>query len=272
MNKIYEPPEISKVIELLLPVQLEWEGESYTIDEWRNKSVKEIAENRGQNKITIFNRFASALLEGYRTKGKDYGSRIALMNKYFRDFSDITTDRIQKVLIENNYSLKTRGLEVLLRAKQIVEPSSFQWEQYFREAESAYETSYGSDRFLKIKGVGKKVRDFALSEFSSYYCAIDRHLADVITRTGLLLYGYGQSNFGTSPTENYDFLQRLIIQFSEELGWSPTSNRGFSPKEIDAIFWFFGNEKGICKGKPNCSRCPLTMDCLTFKEILLVPW
>jgi hypothetical protein len=178
----------------------------------------------------------------------------------------VTNDKIQKVLTENNYSLKKRGLEVALSARRIVELPSFQWHKYFYEAESEYESGYGNDKFLKITGVGRKVRDFALSEFSTCFCAIDRHVADVIRRTGLLLYGYGQPDFGTSPTENYNFLQKLIIQFSKESGWSLDSSGGYSPKEIDAVFWSFGNDEAICKSQPECFRCPIKDICLTFQN------
>lgn len=267
MGRIYEAPDISELIELMLPIKLELENELYTIDQWRNKAVKEVTENRRQKKITIFNRFTSALMEGYRTRGKDYGPRIALMNKRFRDFTDITPGSIYQILAKTNYSLKDRGSGVILGAKQIVEPLSFQWEQYFLEAEESFDSGYREDEFLKIKGVGRKVRDFALSEFSTCFCAIDSHLADFIRRTGLLLYGYGQPDFGTSATENYQFLQRLIFRFSKESGWSRSSSQGYSPKEIDAMFWFFSNEKGICKGQPECSRCPLIKVCLYFKSI-----
>ena len=176
------------------------------------------------------------------------------------------TENIQQVLIAHKYSLKTRGLEVILSTRKIVEPSFFQWEQYFHEAERRYENGYVTDNFLKIKGVGKKVRDFALSEFSTFYCAIDRHVADVIRRTGLLLYGYGKPDFGTSPNENYDFLQKLLMKFSKETRWAPDSSQGYSPKEIDSMFWFFSQEGGICKGRPECSRCPIKHLCLTFQN------
>lgn len=229
--------------------------------------MSEVQENRKQTKIGIFNRFVSALLEGFRTKGKDYGPRIELVNKYFHHFCDVTERNIQQVLIANNYSLKNRGLEIILSARKIVEPSSFQWEQYFYKAERRYKNGYVTDNVLKIKGVGKKVRDFALSEFSTFYCAIDRHVADVIRRTGLLLYGYGQADFGTSPTENYDFLQRLVIKFSKETGWAPDSSQGYSPKEIDTMLWFFSQEKGICKGRPECFRCPVKDLCLTSQNM-----
>ena len=258
MNKTYNPPKFSKVIELLLPLELPWGGQTYTIDEWRRKTKREVQENRRHDKIKIFNRFVSALLEGFRARGEEYDPRIALMNKYIHDFSAVTTGRIQQILAENHYPLPKRGLEVILSGRKITEPSAFQWEQYFCEAENKYESGYMDDVFLKIKGVGKKVRDFALSEFSLFYCAIDRHLADVIRRTGLLLYGYGQPDFGTSPTKNYEFLQRLLIQFSKQ--------SEYSPKEIDTMLWFFSNKNGICKGRPECSRCPIKNICLTFRN------
>jgi len=52
----------------------------------------------------------------------------------------------------------------------------------------------------------------------------------VITRTGLLLYGYGDINIGTNPSDKkeYLFLRRLIIKLSKE--------SGYSPGELDKIF------------------------------------
>lgn len=267
MNKTYEPPDFLKILNLLLPLMLSWQGRTYTINDWREKILREVKENRKQTKIKTFNRFVSALLEGFRTKGKDYELRIELMNRYFHDFSDVTEENIQQILIVHKYSLKTRGLEIILNARRIAEPSPFQWEQYFCEAERRYESGYVTDNFFEINGVGKKVRDFALSEFSTFYCAIDRHIADVIRRTGLLLYGYGQPDFGTSPTENYNFLQRLIVKFSKETGWAPDSSQGYSPKEIDTMLWFFSQEGGICKARPGCSRCPIKDLCLTFQNM-----
>ncbi len=82
MTRTYNPPDFLRLIELLVPSKLTWDGISYSIDEWRAKSVREVEENRKQNKIAVFNRFTSALLEGFRTKGTDYGPRIELMNKY----------------------------------------------------------------------------------------------------------------------------------------------------------------------------------------------
>jgi endonuclease III len=266
MNKSYNPPKFSDVIKLLLSLELTWEGKSYTIDEWREKALWEVENNRKQSKISIFNRFTSALQEGYGARGDQYGRRIELMNRTIRDFSDVTIEKIDEVLTKNRFYLKSRGIEIALSVKRIVEVYDFEWKHYFQEAELQYESSYKNDKFLRIRGVGSKTRDFALSEFSNCYCAIDRNIARVIWRTGLLLHGYGQSDFGTSPTENYHFLQRLLIQFSKESGWSPGSHQGYSLKEIDAMLWFFSNEQGICKNKPDCFRCPLNDICLTFQK------
>ena len=148
MNKSYNPPKFLEMMELLSPLTLAWEDKLYTINEWQKKAIKECSENRRQDKLTIFNRFASALLEGFRTKGKDYGKRIELMNKYIKDFSDITDNNVQIILKENKYSLKTRGLNIISEAKKIVEPTSFQWEQYFLKAEAEYENGYSYDEFL----------------------------------------------------------------------------------------------------------------------------
>jgi hypothetical protein len=206
------------------------------------------------------------LLEGYRTKGKDYGPRIALMNQYFKDFAGITEASVKEVLEKNNYPLKDRGKTVVLEAAEIARQPSFGWEDYFIKAEVEFKNGFRDDDFQKIKGVGNKVRDFALSEFSVYYCAIDRHVADILCRTGLILYGYGQPDFGTSATENYAFLQNLIIQFAEQSGWPSNPSIGYSPKEIDAAFWLFGNETGVCKGRLECYHCPLTRICLTYQN------
>lgn len=262
----YSPPSFIELMNLLLPFSILWEGNQYTVDQWRHKAIDEVNHDRKQGKLTIFNKFASALLEGYRTKGKDYGPRIELMNQHFQDFNDVTENNISEILIKNNYSLKDRGLKVVLDAVMIVKQPSFQWEEYFTKAEAEFRNGYKDDDFLTIKGVGNKVRDFALSEFLVYYCAIDRHVADIMRRTGLVLHGYGQPEFGTSATENYDFLQKLIIQFAEESGWPSNPSNGYSPKEIDTAFWFFGNETGVCKGRLECYRCPLTSICLTFQN------
>jgi hypothetical protein len=85
-------------------------------------------------------------------------------------------------------------------------------------------------------------------------------------RTGLIIHGYGDPDIGTNPNDegNYKFMQRLIIQFAKATGWIPKSLQGWSPGEIDSSLWFFG--QGICKGKPECSTCPISNLCLTIRN------
>lgn len=104
------------------------------------------------------------------------------------------------------------------------------------------------------------MRDLALSCFLKEYSANDFHVVDVLVRTGLILHGYGNLDFGTNPNDekNYLFLRNLIIKISEQ---TP-----YSPGEIDRIFWHFG--RAICKSKSLCEECPVKNICLTYKNKL----
>lgn len=265
MVKSYELPEFKEILELLLPLEVSLDNRTQTIDDWRKEYLKDVYIRRKQSKIEIFKRFVSALLERV-TPGKNYLQRIETMNRYINNSSDITEDKIRRVLEESKYRFKESGLHVVLQAKLIIDKNSFQWENYFLEAERNYENGYLSDSFLRIRGVKNKVRDFAISEFSTSYCAIDRHISEILLRTGLILHGYGSFDFGANPSEkkDYGFLRKLLIGFAKQTGWQPSSNQGFSPGEIDRILWLFG--QSICKRKPKCDNCPIRDVCLTFKN------
>ena len=132
------------------------------------------------------------------------------------------------------------------------------FDEYFEKAKEEHKNNFPDDDFLKIKGVGFKVRDLALSCFLKEYSANDFHVVDVLVRTGLILYGYGDLNFGTNPNDekNYLFLRNLIVKISKQAH--------YSPGEIDRIFWHFG--RAICKNKPLCEECPIKNICLTYKN------
>jgi hypothetical protein len=170
------------------------------------------------------------------------------------------------MLRTNKYPWISRGINVILKARELVEASSFDWELYFQEAERRAEDGFDDDPFLGIYGVGPKGRDFALGQFSLSWCAIDRHLAHILERTGLIYHGFNEPDFGSNPSkrQQYKFMQRLIIRFAKETGWSIKSPHGWSPSEIDSSLWFFG--QGICKDTPECWKCPITSLCSTFKS------
>ena len=264
---ILKPPDINKLISQLLKTESTFVLEEIhpslgsierkqTIEKWRKAYLKQISRNRRESSIRIFNIFTmNLLLRAMRgEKGKDIFRE---MNKEFKAFSDITKSRVKNVLKRIGYRWGVKnGTEVILRAKEIILKNyRGNWEKYFKEAERKYQENFPDDPFLTIPNVSFKVRDLALSCFSKFYSANDIHVVRVITRTGLLLYGYGDINIGTNPNDKkeYFFLRRLIIKLSKE--------SGYSPGELDRIFWHFG--KSVCNARPNCKTCPIGDICLT---------
>ena len=264
---ILKPPDINKLISQLLKTESTFVLEEthpslgsierkQTIEKWRKAYLKQISRNRKESSIRIFNIFTmNLLLRAMRgEKGRDIFRE---MNKEFRTFGDITKSRVKNVLQRIGYRWGVKnGTEVILRAKEIILKNyRGNWEKYFKEAESKYQENFPEDPFLTIPNVSFKVRDLALSCFSKFYSANDIHVVRVITRTGLLLYGYGDINIGTNPSDKkeYLFLRRLIIKLSKE--------SGYSPGELDRIFWHFG--KSVCNARPSCDKCPIKDICLT---------
>ena len=116
------------------------------------------------------------------------------------------------------------------------------WKAYFNEAEKYHVTNFQQDELLKINRVGFKVRDLALSSFNRNYVANDLHVVKVMTRLGLLNYGFdllddNSLEMGNNPAnpENYLFLHRLVVKLSEL-----TNSKKYYPADLDKIFWHFG--------------------------------
>ncbi len=51
MPNTYEAPEVTKVIELVLPTKIEYEGKIKTVDDWRKIVVSKVGGNRKLDKI-----------------------------------------------------------------------------------------------------------------------------------------------------------------------------------------------------------------------------
>ncbi len=258
-------PNLTEIIEPILKIKATIDSKVQAIEEWKNEYLKQLKVNRGKDRIQIFNIFSSALLER-QMRGEAYDRRIQLNDERIKNYEDVTSEKVKEILKETGYRWLDKGTEVVLELKKLTE-NNFVWEDYFKEAERKYLTNFVDDPFLKIKYVGTtgsfKVRDFALSEFSPYYLANDLHIVKLIKRTGLLLEGYGDPDFGTNQQDpkEYLFLKRLVIKLSEESGWG--TGKGYSPGEIDKIFWHFG--RSVCKAKPECRECPIGNTCLTGK-------
>lgn len=257
-----ELPNINDVFEKMEGVQSSISGMTKSIAEWKKEYKEEVSAAREKSSIDIFNIFVSALLQR-AMRGEAYLSRIEVFKREFRSYSDITSHKVKDALGGLGYRFPSEGLSVVLAAKEIVTDSDFSWRSYFEEAERNYLDDYRKDRFLGIKGVGFKTRDFALSEFSNRFVAIDIHVARVTVRTGLIIHGHGDQGLNTSylSRKGYLFFHDVIMKLSKETGWPEA---GYSPGEIDRIFWFFG--RAICKSNPLCQDCPAASMCLTGKR------
>lgn len=260
--KSVEFPNINEVIDPILDIETTFLDETRTIKDLKNSYLKYIDESRKKPKIEIFNSFASALLER-SIRGESYTKRIRLMNEKWKSYGDITEENVKEILKEGGYRFPSAGVEVILKLKKLTE-KNFVWVDYFKEAEDNYENNFPKDKLLNIKYVGYKVRDSALSEFSKFYLANDIHIIRMIKRTGLLINGYGDTDIGTNPSDinEYLFLKRLIVRLSKESGWE--KGEGYSPGEIDKIFWHFA--RNICKADPLCNQCPIKNICLTGRN------
>jgi len=261
-------PDIDVLIRKVLPVKASFTGDfihpnlgrttTQSIEQWRLNYLKELKLNNSLDNIKKFKVFiASLLLRANR--GEVGGKLYNAFNDKVKKFKDLNKENIRKILKHSGYRFQPQGIETVLNAKKLLfNKYQAKWDKYFKEAKENYKNNFLDDDFLKINGVGFKVRDLALSCFLKEYSANDFHVVDVLVRTGLILYGYGDLNFGTNPNndENYLFLRNLIINISEQ---TP-----YPPGEIDRIFWHFG--RTICKSKPLCEKCPIRNICLTYKN------
>ncbi len=177
-------------------------------------------------------------------------------------FEAITDKFVTKVLTDTGYRFLKDGVAVVMKAKEIATAPTFKWRTYIEEAEKSYEADFPDDEFLSIRGVGFKTRDLALSILCDRFVAMDVHVVRVISRTGLLLHGYGIADISTdvSKESGYMFFHALVLKLARQTGW-PTSTSGYSPGEIDRMIWNFG--RAMCGDKPKCKLCPLAGVCLT---------
>ena len=255
-------------MEKILPVRASFIGDyshpalgqtaTQTIEQWRLNYLKELKLNNSLSDFEKFKVFIAGLLLR-ASKGEVGGKLYDAFNDKIKKFGDLKEENIRKALKDSGYRFQNQGTETVLSSKELLfNKYQGKWDKYFKEAKKNYINNFPDDDFLKIKGVSFKVRDLALSCFLKEYSANDFHVVDVLTRTGLILYGYGDLNFGTNPNneKNYLFLRNLVIKISKETA--------YSPGEIDRILWHFG--RAICRSNPLCEKCPIKNICLTYRK------
>jgi endonuclease III len=254
-------PEPSDVLAGIANVPAKIGDDKRTIADWRDCYCEELRTARQKPSLSIFNRFVNSLLERAMS-GESWQRRLEVFQKTFVSFEAVTDESVSNALDEVGYRFPNDGLAVVMKAKEIVTAPTFTWSSYIEEAEKFYETDFPNDQFLLIKNVAFKTRDLALSELSDHFAAMDLHVVRVITRTGLLVHGYGNKDISTNVSEKnaYMFFHNLILKLARRTGW-PES--GYSPGEIDRMIWSFG--RTLCKARPNCVSCPLAGSCLTSR-------
>lgn len=264
-----ELPDIIQVIEGILPIPANYNGETKSIHDWVNEQRRIINTNQQLyknssvgNDVRIFNTMLISLLMRSVTGERGEVLKSAL-SKHIRSKGDLTKGKFEQVLKDGKYRWgKKAGLHIMFGVKNYFEKIKWEWSVYFRLAEEHCKDNFQSDELLKIKGIGFKVRDLSLSDFNENYVANDLHVVRVATRIGLLNYGYeflpdSTLEMGNNPgnIKHYLFLHRLFLKLSESTGGK------FKLVDIDRSFWHFG--RSICKNEPECIRCPINKLCLT---------
>ena len=263
-------PEIKSIIPFIVEVKASFKEETHLIKEWVEKHRQYIQYNQQllinkseENDIKILVSLLTDLLiramkgeRGDTLNGELRGSIHTKQDLTYKNYLDL----LEKA--KYRWGAKT-GAQVITDVVSIFENKyGWDWKIYFDEAEQYAESNFLHDELLKIKNVSFKVRDLALSSFNPNYVANDLHVVRVISRIGLLNYGFSllgdsELEMGNNPAngKNYLFLHKLVLKLSR------FADNEYSPADLDRIFWNFG--RSICNATPKCSKCPINNQCLT---------
>jgi hypothetical protein len=268
-----ELPDICSTLERLLPLESTFDSRTQSIGKWVEEQRRDIKQNLALTEtrsdsgdmqvLRIF--FRDLLMRVIRGEG---GERIlGALRDIVQTKNDLTEQNYERALKQARYRWgATVGSSVM--AAVVVyfrDDLHWNWQWYLQEAERAKESNFPEDALLKIKCVGPKVRDLALSNFNSNYAAFDLHVIRVVSRIGLVAYGWELTSdvgidFGTNPStsENYLFFHKLFLRLA-------TLSKGqFTPVDLDRIFWHLGRCR--CGDKTKCALCPIRDACLTGRH------
>jgi hypothetical protein len=239
-------------------VPVRFGSDTRPLEHWVTKDRAEATERRSWSSDAILRRFAAALLER-NVSGSNYQRRIAEFERSFGDPAALTKPHALDMLKRSGYRYPDTGAEVLCKVRSLLTAPPFEWASYFARAEEKWESGFTDDSLLRITGVGHKTRNFALSEFSEYYCAPDLHVMRIMARSGLVLHGIGDPAFHTGDPL---FVCKVINYLARETSF-PGQSDALSPAAIDRMFWYYGQDRSKCDVTPGCSECPANDICLT---------
>ncbi len=262
-------PDINEIISNIIELEASFDGKSQKIEDWLREHRNQIKENQNlikykcdENDIKILISFLRDLLVR-AIKGESGEKVYRELVSLIKSKKDLKEENYRLILKRAKYRWQKDGAQVVTDVVKIfAQKFKWDWENYFKRAEKYQETDFQEDGLLKIKNIKFKVRDLALSSFNPNYVANDLHVVRVITRIGLLNYGFDllqedKLEMGNNPSneKNYLFLHRLVNKLSKLTDYK------YLPADLDRIFWHFG--KSTCGAKPKCSRCPIKNLCLT---------
>ncbi|MBA3046411.1 MAG: hypothetical protein KKH41_01490 [Candidatus Thermoplasmatota archaeon] len=268
-----ELPDVNKIISEIIEVKAKSDETTQTIEKWVKdhrddiKKNTELIKNRyDSNDLKILIIFLDSLL--VRAMSGERGSKVKNeLILSIKSKKDLNYKNYVQILNNADYRWGAeKGAPVIDGVVTYFRDElKWDWVIYFKNAEKNYRDNFQDDKLLKIKNVGYKLRDLALSNFNENYVANDLHVVRIMTRLGLLNYGFelledDKLEMGNNPSNenNYLFLHKLILRISELTG------EKYSPSDLDRIFWHFG--RTICKAKRMCKDCPVNALCLTSKH------
>jgi endonuclease III len=265
-----ELPPLPETIVALMPLECSFENQTKPIAEWLKEHRRNIATNVGHvqertdaSDMKILHIFLCDLL--VRNIEGEAGKKVYdALREVVRSKDDLVAKKVAEVLQRARYrwGVKVGSAVITSAVRYFRDELNWEWSAYLDQAESGKQNNFPDDPLLKIKYVGTKVRDLALSNFNVNYAAFDLHVTRVISRIGLVAYGWelmGDRNidFGTNPSDprNYLFFHKLFLRLSELC-------RGkFTPVDLDRVFWHLGRCK--CGSVTECEQCPIRKMCLT---------
>jgi endonuclease III len=265
-------PDFSTIPERLMPLESSFGPRTQSIGKWVDDQHRDIKENLALTEdqsdghdMQVLRIFIRDLL--MRNIVGEGGNRIHdALRDIVQTKNDLIKGNFEGALKQARYRWVKDGSNVIMEVVGYFRDKlCWNWQEYLQQAERAKEWNFPDDPLLKIKNIKFKVRDLTLSNFNSNYAAFDLHVTRVVSRIGLVAYGWEltadpEIDFGTNPSnkENYLFHHRLFRKLAS------ISEGRFTPVDLDRIFWHLGRCK--CRAATECATCPIRDECLTGRQ------
>jgi len=241
-------PDIRSLVKDISSASAEYpRGVTKKIQEHVKEQMLEIDENRKQPNSEKFKVFIGKFL--YVQVRSEKAENVM---RYVSSTFNTPTELAETEVAALTTKFRQMGYRFPDKARVLIEISKILKERFMGKIDdyvAFVKTHYDDDPVLEVKGVGLKTRDIALSSFTKDYSLVDVHIANVLSRTGLILnaYLYGfKLTTDRANESNYLEMTKLLTKLSKEAEMLPF--------EFDQTLWFFG--KDYCSPM-KCGKCPV---------------